>query len=204
MESLFDYFSYNKDCDIDDIYYRLFEQLKVLHSKGLYVNSLDSYHIYHDVNDNLVYTDIVDNKDEINGINSNILSLSKMMIGTYLSIGTGFQDYSFANNSWFMQNIDSISEVVPLDNIKDYLNKVFASQTLYYSDVVNEINTSNTRQNRNNKVKTLRNGNIDYLEVDSNDEKSAFAYVNLLFYPVILFCLSIIVYVCINCFNLLN
>ena len=198
MERLSEFLSYNKECDIASIYYGLFKKLEEIHKNGMYVQVLDANNICHDNDLNFYFLNIAKNYDGEAYIYGNVLSLTKMMVGTYLSIFNQFMDFSSVDNRWFIQNVNNINDLISDSNyIPTVLTSVLEGKILYYSLEVDKINQNNG--NNLGMSKVLRNGNIKYFEDETSTNRDN-AYLDILFYPTIIFCLSVIIFVFITCF----
>ncbi len=199
MEKLSEFLIYNKDCDISSIYYNLFKKLEDIHKNGMYVQMLDSNNICHDGDMNFYFLNIVKNYDGELFVYDNVLSLTKMMVGTYLSIFNKFMDFSHVDSKWFFQNVNNINSMISDSNyIPSVLTSVLSGEILYYSSEFDRVNQNNG--NNLGRSKIFRNGNIKYYD----DEKTTNidnAFLDILFYPTILFCLSVIAFVFISCLN---
>lgn len=111
METLNQYFSYNNDySQLSRIFSQLYANLRVIHDNGMYVPNISANNIIYDENfafSSMALSDNIElNKRE------NIVSLTKLFLGTYLSLPTGFRDFSSVDIEWFSNNIDEITSVV--------------------------------------------------------------------------------------------
>ena len=114
METLKQYLSYNKDCDLSDIFYQLSRKMKVIHQNGMYVPVINSEHIVFD--NDFSFDNIELSLDFISDKKDNIQSLAKVFIGAFLSLGTEFYDLSQVNNNWLLEHLDEISSTITADS----------------------------------------------------------------------------------------
>lgn len=105
----------------------------------MYVPTLDSEHIlYDDGKFSFGEMDTSHSKDNIRG---NIVSLTKLFLGTYISIPTGFRDFSSVPTEWFLENMPDISGSIT-DESFDFLyfdNVLVNGQNVYYNSYVDNI-----------------------------------------------------------------
>lgn len=171
METLKDYFSYENDIDeVSGIFENLSRQLKIIHSKDMYVPNLSSKEII--VDDDVSFENMTFSENIEADKRKNILSLAKIMIGTYLSINTGFKDFSSVDDKWFLDNLDSIFETINVENFdKDYFSSIFLEgNNTYYSEYLDRKRQGEVLQGTSNVQgyrKVLRNaGSSLYQEMD--------------------------------------
>lgn len=213
METLNQYFSYNKDCSISDVFYQLYKQMKVIHDNGMIVPLVDSNHILFDGS----FT--FDDKSLSNNIeldkNENLLSLTKLFLGTYISFATGFRDFSSVDNEWFLQNMDSINNMITDDDFpSQYFSSVFVNgENGYYSDYVDKIKQSESLSSMSNVKgykKVLSNAASKFYEDQSQTVESTdgvgkkTAFINFLFYPTLIISIILICFVVYTCFRYLG
>lgn len=185
------YFEYNKNIsngDIEQIYYNLDSLMKHIHEMGYYVSKLDSDSIILESDkkslsyDNPLFTFLNIDKNynfENSNIINNISDLSKLAVGTFISIETGFSDYSKLDNRYINDNFDEISSFVP--NPEYFKNAIVTKDNnipMYYNDYVNQ---KNSRGKDNFRQMTKTN---PYGKMYVADEESAF--VKIVFYPVLI------------------
>ncbi len=183
------YFEYNKNAtnsDIEQIYYNLDSLMKHIHNRGYYVSKLDSDSIVLSNEKNysldekplFTFSNIDKNYNfDHNCIANNISDLSKLAVGTFISIETGFSDYSKLDSRYVSENFDEMSYFVP--NSEYYRNVIIdKNTTMYYSDFINQKN-SGGKDNSRQMVKANNYGKM-YVP----DEESAF--VKIVFYPVLI------------------
>lgn len=175
METLNDFFLYENDLDsVSEIYEELSRQLKIIHSNNMIVNNINSKSITYD--DNLNFEDISSPSNFEADKRNNIISLAKMMIGTYLSLGTGFKDFSSVDDSWFTDNLDNIFETIVIKDFdKEYFESIFVDgNNYYYSDYLDRKRQSESLQGNSNiqaYKKVLRNaGSSLYEEMEEQEE----------------------------------
>lgn len=185
-ETLRQYLTYNKDInEIDQIFINLDSQLKYLHKNGYYVSELNSDTIlletskYSSFNNQSVFmfSNILRTKDKSKDFANNIVDLSKLAIGAFISTENGFCDYSKISTEYIKKYFDEIAFYLP--NSEYFRNVIMNSDTSnYYSDYVN-MTTSNSKSNSIQKKKSTEYGKMYTAEDES-------AFVQLVFYPVII------------------
>lgn len=202
VETLEDYFLCNPECDLSKIFYKLYGDLEIIHDNGMYVPTLDSEHIlYDDGKFSFGEMDSSHSKDNTRG---NIVSLTKLFLGTYISIPTGFRDFSSVPTEWFLENMPDISGAIT-DESFDFLyfdNVLVNGQNVYYNSYVDNIKRLDdvgSMSNVRGYKKVLSNAASKFYEDqsvenennnDSEIKKSAFIY--FLFYPVLFLSLAFI------------
>lgn len=183
------YFEYNKNAtnsDIEQIYYNLDSLMKHIHDKGYYVSKLDSDSIVLSNDRNyssdekplFTFSNIDKNYNfEHNCIVNNISDLSKLAVGTFISIETGFCDYSKLDSRYISENFDDMSSFIP--NYEYYRGVIVdKNTTTYYSDFINQKN-SGGKDNLRQMVKANNYGKMYVPEEES-------AFVKIVFYPVLI------------------
>lgn len=203
-----DYVTY-EDVNISSLFDILSKQLKIVHNNNYVVNNLNCDGIY--VNDNMSFKNIRPASNYEKEKRENIIALSKIMIGTVLSKGTTFRDFSSVDNDWFTNNFDSIFSVINEEDFdKDYFYSVFfEGQNMYYSDYLNEKKKKEElsgRENVNSYRKVLRTAASSLYEDLSDDntnvqEKSAL--ISTSFNPILLISISAVIFLIITIFILL-
>jgi len=219
METLNQYFSYNKDYnDMINAYRILYKKMKIIHDNGMQVPYIDSNHILYD--GTFSFDSMVLSQNIEVGKRENLLSLTKLFLGTYLSLSTEFRDFSQVDNEWFSSNIDSISNsVTEEDYPKEYfLSVLLNGENLYFSDYLDKIereNSYNSMSNKNVYKKVLSNAGSSLYQDNSinsnNDNDNEFssiekksAFINIMFYPVLITSILLICFVLHTCFKYLN
>ncbi|MBR1385280.1 MAG: hypothetical protein IJ568_00455 [Bacilli bacterium] len=145
METLEEYFAYEKDYgNILKIYYNLSKELKTLHENNMIVPIISSKTITY--NDGFKFNNEIESLDIERGKRSNIVSLAKLMLGTYLSLSTGFKDFSGVDTEWFSNNLDEICNSIQSEDFpKDYFYELLLQgKDEYFNDYINKI-----KQNEN-------------------------------------------------------
>ena len=192
MIDLGEYFSYNdENTDISSIFEELSRQLKIIHSHEMVVPNLSSKSISCD--DDYRFVDIDEPYNFELQKKENIRSLAKLMLGTYLSIGNGFKDFSFVDDEWFSKNITDILKSISTDNFyDDYFESVFVDgNNEYYSDFIDRKRQDedlNHRSNINGFKKVLRTAASSLYEEEEYQENDIQknASINSIFYPLLI------------------
>lgn len=217
METLNQYFSYNKDYnDMINAYRVLYKKMKIIHDNGMQVPYIDSNHILYD--GSFSFDSMVLSQNIEVGRRENLLSLTKLFLGTYLSLSTEFRDFSQVDDEWVSTNLNSINDSITEEYYpKEYFSSVLLNgENLYYSDYLDKIekeNSYNTISNKNSYKKVLTNvGSSLYQdnsmnmdidnEVSSIEKKSAF--INIMFYPVLIISVLLVCFILYTCFKYLN
>lgn len=205
METLKQYLSYNKDCDLSDIFYQLSRKMKVIHQNGMYVPVINSEHIVFD--NDFSFDNIKLSLDFISDKKDNIQSLAKVFIGAFLSLGTEFYDLSQVNNNWLLEHLDEISSTITADSYpKDYFEAVLLNgKDNYYCDYLEKLKNSSELNNSLAYKKVLSNAGSKYYqdqsEIDTSAIEKKVAFINYLFYPVLILSIFIVCFVIYICFN---
>lgn len=195
METLKDYFSYEVDSsNVDRIIEDLSRQLKMIHERGAVIRPLSCDSI---VYDNKFYFDSLNKPVDFNSEKKeNILTLSKIMIGAYMSVGAGFRDLSCVDSKWFAENIEDICSSVGISEYnKEYLMSIFLSNSnLYYCDFLDNHRQKERLQGSGNiqtYTKVLRTAASELyqdqslLPPESISEEKKNASINIIFYPLL-------------------
>ena len=211
MVDLGDYFSYNSDLsNVSLIFENLSRQLKVIHSHMMVVPKLSSKSISYD--DGVQFETMIEPYNFELQKRENIVSFGKLMLGTYLSLGTGFKDFSFVEDEWFANNISDITKAITSDNFyPEYFEQLFLNgSNEYYCDFIDrkrQEEALNNRSNINGFKKVLNTAASSlYEEEESQEEFNDYqknASISSIFYPlliggVLLVTLLIFVFIKIN------
>ena len=205
METLKQYFSYNKDCDLSGIFYLLSRKMKVIHQNAMYVPVVDANHIVFD--NDFSFDNMALSSDFINDRKNNIENLAKIFIGAFLSLGTEFYDLSQVDNNWLINNLDEISSSITADSYpKDYFESVLLNgKDNYYCDYLEKLKNSSELNNSLAYKKVLSNAGSKYYqdqsEIDTSAIEKKVAFINYLFYPVLILSIFIVCFVIYICFN---
>lgn len=201
-ETLRQYLTYNKDFnEIETIFLNLDKQLKYLHQSGYYVSNLNSDSILLEesklssVNNQSVFmfSSINKLKDRNKEIFSNITDLSKLAIGAFISVENGFCDYSMLSTDYIRKYFNEIATYLPNSNY--FENVIMNNDTSsYYSDYVMMKSSGSSKNNAIQKTKATEYGKLYTPEDDA-------AFIELVFYPVIIISIITIVAVLSKFFN---
>lgn len=194
METLGNYFSYNNDySEINPIYNELSQQLKEIHSNGKVVSDFSAGSIAYDAGSEfLAVGDPVNFEAEKR---KNVVAFAKLLLGTYLSLSTGFTDFSNVDDSFFFENIDDICSSITADDFyPEYFYGVFKEgKNEYYCDFLarkQQEQALSGKQNEATYRKVLANAAsslyADNNESDDIDLTKKQASVNTLFYPILI------------------
>lgn len=202
-ENLEQYLTYQKsEKNLERIFYMLSILLEEIHKKGYRVEQLNSKTIIFE-EEMPVFTTLVKNnslKDD-----ENIETLSKIMIGAFLTLQSGFSDYTKLPISYLRENYQDFEEAIR----SQYFNKAYFKNVIinkeyeyYHKFIEKEKNNqtngmSNENQKALQKSKVLQNGvGKLYTYEDNNDQMSAF--INVIFYPTLLLVFTIVAVVSYN------
>lgn len=196
MDTLKSYFMYENDTsNISDIFNNLSKQLKIIHSHGMVVPNLSSESIVVDEDYNLSFDNMeyAEDNDFVSQKRRNIVDLAKIILGAYLSLETGFRDFSTVDDEWFAKNVDGINEAIIAEGFeKDYYIELFSGSNEYYSDYLDrmkQMNNLSGSQNVNSYKKVLRTAASSLYE-DASEEvpevvESKTASISAYFYPIL-------------------
>ncbi len=200
METLKEYFLSNNDySNLPNIFSNLSRQLKIIHDNGMVIPLLNSDKIAVD-NGEFSFQYMTEANNYELEKRKNITSFAKLILGTYLSLSTNFNDFSSVDDNWFSQNIDSILNSITADNFdKEYFDEVFKDgEDTYYSDFLDRKRQSEElggKGNVNAYSKVLKNSASAFYsssDTEQNEEGSRkSASINYLFYPVALLCFTV-------------
>lgn len=206
METLKEYFSHNSDCDISSLFYKLSQSLKIIHSNEMIIPVIDSNHIKFE-NDRFSFLEMKSSDNIEDDKKRNIRELTKLFLGTYVSLSTGFYDFSHTDTKWFEDNLEEINKIVTND---DYLPQYFSdvllnNSNIYYCDYVD---------NQRKKLSGGKSESLTYRKILSSATSGIFnddepdicidkktAFVNYLFYPTIFLSLLLVGFVIYTCFK---
>ena len=199
MLDLGEYFSYNNDISsVSNVFENLSRHMKEIHNQNMIVPNLSSKTISCDNGFHFISTEESYNFEAQK--RENMVSFAKLFIGTYLSLGTGFKDFSFVDDEWFTNNLGDITSTITAEDFyPEYFENLFVNgYNEYYSDFMDrkrQDSALNNRSNVNGYSKVLRTAASslysDEEEVpegqlkDEQYPKNA-ASINQLFYPLII------------------
>jgi len=185
-ESLRQYLTYNKEIsEIEQIFYNLDNQLKYLHQKGFCVSELNSDTIFLDTNKHssqsdhatFIFSSIARAQDIQRDSYNNILDLSKLAIGAFISVDNGFCDYTNLDNNYIKKYFNEMAGYIP--NAEYFRGVILGEDTIqYYSDFINKKNTGG----KGTAAQMVKANNYGKMYVA--DDESAF--VQIVLYPVLL------------------
>ena len=192
-ETLRHYLTYNKDTsEIEQIFYSLSVQLKIIHSKGYCVDKLNSDSIlleknknYSSTNQSLFsFSSISESHEPEKDFSKNITDLSKLAIGAFITAENGFCDYSSLETKYIKSYFDEMSNYI--SNSEYYRSVIMDNDTsMYYSDFVNQKNNGG-KKNARQIIKANAYGKM-YVP----DEESAF--IKIVVYPVLIIVVIMII-----------
>ena len=199
-ERLRDYLSYEiKEEQLSSLFYALSFMLENLHQKGYEVTELNSDTIQIE-NQIPTFTQIARIDIQKNLKEENILDLTKLMLGSYITISVGFSDYTKLSLSFLQENFNEMENIVPSSIDKMYFREVIVNgKREYYHHFyerkaveLEPLGNSSSHSNARTKSKVLPNGvgKMYMLSDDSQDKMGAF--INVIFYPTLLLVLTIV------------
>lgn len=182
METLGQYFSYNKDPEkVRDVFLSLDNQLEIIHSKGYSVD-ISSSTI---VNENgLGFTRFHKGLTEQER-KTNIEDLAKLAIGTYFSLPTGtFSDYTHLPNEYVKENFDIIeSSILKASDGDIYYRDILVNGKVgYYNRYLENLKKTQPQGKANNN-RVLTYSTPEGKAMTIRDDA---AFIDLVFYPVII------------------
>lgn len=199
-ETLRQYLTYHKDFDeINQIFINLDKQMKYLHQKGYCILDLNSDTILLEsdkANSNIdqntfMFSSIIRSTNRDQDFSNNIVDLTKLAIGAFISVENGFCDYSQLSTNYIKRYFGEIAFYLP--NKEYFANIIVDNKMSYYSDYVQ----AKSDKNRNNTIQKTKA--TEYGKMYSGEEESAF--IQLVFYPVIIISIITIIAVISNLFN---
>ncbi|MBO5376410.1 MAG: hypothetical protein J6A52_06105 [Bacilli bacterium] len=208
METLNQYFSYNHDySELSSIFSSLYSNLRVIHENGMYVPRISADNIIYDGKFSFDSMSLSYNT-ELNK-RENLVSLTKLFLGAYLSLSTGFRDFSSVNIEWFADNMEGIKSVITDDDFSSHFfsSVLFEGENIYYDEFLRKQAQSsdlNSRSSKKGYAKVLSNAGSKFYEdqteeIEENPFDRKTAYINFLFYPVLAFCSLLVIFVFYSC-----
>lgn len=216
MESLKEKFicDFNPDT-VADLFEELFNRLHAIHFEGKYIPNLNMDNIVFNDKDDAGFVNIkpMDDPEKYKG--ENIRALAKIMIGCYLSQGPLFNDLSYTEDSWFVDNLDTIFKCINYPEVdKDYFYFVFKEKkNYYYSDYINRKRQNEQLENASQSQKqgfrkVLRGAGSelyrDVEEIDKPSEVKTSAKIHTAFNPLLIGISIAIIFIIITMVVLLN
>jgi hypothetical protein len=192
METLRTHFSYENDLEnVSELYENLSRQLKIIHSNNMVVPNINSDEIY--LGESMAFKPVKESDNYQMIKRQNIVSFSKLMIGTYLSLKTGFKDFSNVDDQWFIDNMDTIFSTINEENFdKDYFSSVLLEgNDYYYSDYLDRKRQSESLEGKSNiqgyrkVLKTAGSELYQNLEYDT-EIKEKNANIHITFNPLLI------------------
>lgn len=182
METLGQYFSYNKDPEqIRDAFISLDNQLQLIHERGYSVEINSSTIVYEN---GLGFSRFNKGLTEAER-KSNIENLAKLAIGTYFSLPTGtFSDYTHLPNDYIKENFDAFENSILKANENDnyYRSILVDGQVGYYNDYLKKLKKSQPQgKNNNNRVLTYSTP-----KGCAMSKREDAAFIDLAFYPILI------------------
>ena len=196
METLNQYFAYSDDySNINNIYINLSRQLKIIHEHSMVVPNLTGESVVYDEDFSFTAMEPSDNFEVDK--RQNIVSLGKIMLGAYLSLSTGYRDFSGVDDEWFSSNIDSICSSITSDEFESqYYIDVFSNGSNdYYCDYVDRVKQNESLGAQSNVqgfkkvLKTAASSLYQEQVFDEEDDLSIerkSASLNTIFYPLLI------------------
>jgi len=184
-ETLRQFLTYNKDVNIvENVFINLDRQLHYLHQNGYYVSELNSDTIvfepgkYSSNQDQgtFMFASIAKSTNSDVDFANNILDLSKLAIGAYISTENGFCDYSRLSTDYIKKYFSEIAMYLPN---RDYFSNVLMDNNFYYYNDYIQMSSGNSRSNSMQKTKVNEYGKM-YVPEDNA------AFIQIVFYPVII------------------
>ncbi len=188
-----------------EVVYSLDRQLKYLHSKGYYAKSVDFNTIMKNENNDygFMYVDQLPRENSDLYIKGNIDSIAKISLGAFVYVASyelgyvgdissfNYERISRQNPDYIKQNYDFIRSSIPaVDEFGDYYDGIMDGKYEYFSDYVDR--KSKSSQNKSSALTMVKSTAIGRAYSDDD------AFIKILFYPIILACvsaLSIIIYI---------
>ncbi len=197
--------------NVNNVFYLLYQEMEKIHQRRSFVSFVSATDAFIG-EDRVFYRDVYRSSNIEIDSEKNLLDLTKMFLGTYMSMGVDFFDFSKQGLDMMVDNYDSIEKSMEAEEFPaDYFRSVLIDgENVYFNDyfdknfgplgVSEQLSEGNSQGMSNSKVlmqgTTRRFTNPDGSE-KSMDEKATgmAAYINFVFYPVMFFCLAVITYV---------
>ena len=215
METLNQYFTYENDyTNLNSIFINLSRKLKSVHEDNLIVPELTGDTISYD-DDSFSFTYIEETDNVSINKRRNIISLAKIILGAYLSLSTGYKDFSSVNDEWFLDNLEDICSTITSDNFDaNYFRELFLEgKDEYYCDYYDRKKQNESLSEKSNiqgykkvlktAASSLYQEQVFDEEDDLNIDKKT-ASVSLMFYPLLvggLITFALFLYIMINLVN---
>jgi hypothetical protein len=215
METLNQYFTYENDySSLNDIFINLSRKLKFIHEDNMIIPRLNGDSILYD-DGTFSFTDQESTDNVVVGKRKNIISLAKIMLGAYLSLSTGFKDFSNVDDAWFLENLEDIcSSITSEDFERDYFRELLLEgKDEYYSDYYDRKKQNESLSERSNvqgykkvlktAASSLYEEQVFDEEDDLNIEKKT-ASINIMYFPILiggLITFGVFLYLMINLIN---
>lgn len=208
-ENLEQYLTYQKsEENLEKIFYILSILLEQIHKKGYQVEQLNAKTI---TIENGIPSFTILYKNKFLEKNRNIEDLSKIMIGAFLTLQSGFSDYTRLPVSYLRENYNVFEKAIE----SKYFNKAYFKNIIvngeyeYYhkfiekskNDISNEMSKENQKTLQKSKVLPNNVGKL-YTFEENNDRMSAF--INVIFYPTLLLVFTIVLVISYNLYLFLQ
>lgn len=187
--------------DVAVLFYELNSDMKSKHFKGLCVNSINS-----DTGVDLATNSFSETRDIYDAcdVRKNIEDLSLFAISSFVFLNSDVKDFVSLDRNVVADNVDFIKEMIPsLVTGDNYHTDIIEGKVFtYYEDYVMELRNSigHDRGNSNNLSKSYSTPAGRALTDKSNYDA---AFVNVIFYPVLLASILIFIAVIMVIINVL-
>lgn len=199
-ETLQEYLYYQKDEEqLTNLFYILSYYLEQLHQRDFEVLSLNSNTIL--IKNNFpIFSSITRKTIGQNIPERNILALAQLMLGAYLTIQIGFDDYTKFPVEYIIQNYDKIENAIQNEHFEnDYFKDIFINgKREYYhryleqkQNQASEFGSANGNVRSYQKSKALPNGIGKMYVIETKEDKMS-AFINVIFYPTLLLVVTIV------------
>lgn len=162
--------------------YVLDRQMKILHSKSMYIPVMSAENILYNSDDTFSFKNVAKipfDKEEC--VKTNITKFTHLSLGIYASLAvdkTSFADYTKLDKDFIYQNYPVVRELIPYG--KEYYDSIIVDESYgYFSDYLDKkrLEESSAKGSSNQLVKATAAGKV------YSDEKAAFSEVS--FYPLV-------------------
>ena len=205
--TLREYLTYEKNVTTDQILTPLSEKLELIHKHNYCIDRLNSDDIIMEDDSNsengggFGYANVVPMTDKEVEIPENIESFAKLAIGAKISSPSGFSDYTILPSPYIKSELANI--VTTLDIMGEdssYFENLFGvgDKTKYYHNYMKEKHQGNgNSMGGMSKTKVASNGSG---KLYTQEPETAF--INVLFYPLIIASIIIVFIILYNCVQL--
>lgn len=205
METLNQYFAYYDDDEyshVNEIFSSISREMKKIHEQGMYIPNLSGDSIVCNDDYSFSFTEMAESDNIELDKRKNIIAIGKMLVGAYLSLPLGYNDYSLMPDEFFTKETDNICSSISSDKFNsEYIISLFSEgSNEYYSDYLDrkkQNESLNSSSNVRGFAKVLSNAASSLYQEQVFDEEDLSveqrkASLNVIFYPLLIGCALIL------------